>query len=103
MQTLRQTAVLFALFLFGANSNGQTPTAWWQGENNFADSIGGLNALTPVSFVPGTNGQAFDFKGGAVSIADNVSLQPVNFTIQMWVKGPNPGSFAYLASKAEGG
>jgi Concanavalin A-like lectin/glucanases superfamily len=63
--------------------------SWWPGEGDAADVIDGNTGVLSggVSFVAGEVGQAFDFDGtGAITIADDPSLNPSAVTIEGWIR-----------------
>jgi subtilase family serine protease len=71
-------------------------TAWWPGEGNAGDVIGGNNGslVGQVSFGAGVVGQAFQFNGnGRYAVPESPALRfgQESFTLQFWVK---PASFA---------
>jgi len=66
--------------------------AWWQGENNFLDSIGTNHgtATGPVGFTPGRFGLGMTFGGtnGEVVIpyATNLDVPATGFTVEFWMR-----------------
>ncbi len=77
--------------------------AWWPGDGNANDIIGGDNG-TPVggvAFTAGEVGQAFNLNGvdGYVQAADSPSLNLQSMTVETWVY-PNPtGNYGLLVTK----
>lgn len=69
-------------------------TAWWTADGNANDSVGGNNGTLEggAAFAPGVTGQpgdsAFSFNGATayVQAPDCNSLDPVNLTVDAWVK-----------------
>ena len=64
--------------------------AWWQGEENALDELGGINGTVTgsVSYAPGEAGQGFLFGGidAAVNLGYATNLQLQNFTIECWIQ-----------------
>jgi murein DD-endopeptidase MepM/ murein hydrolase activator NlpD len=65
--------------------------AWWHGENDANDSIGGNNGSMQngATFAPGLIGQAFSFNGNFqfVSVPHSDSINPTTaMTVEAWVK-----------------
>ncbi|MCU0771107.1 MAG: HYR domain-containing protein, partial [Verrucomicrobia bacterium] len=69
---------------------GPGPSAWWRADNNANDSVNGNNGTTAggVAYSNGIVAQAFSFDGtnDSVSVPDDSSLRPSNFTIEGWIK-----------------
>ena len=79
-------------------------TAWWPGDGNAGDVIGGNNGslVGQVSFGAGVVGQAFQFNGnGRYAVPESPSLRfgHESFTLQFWVK---PASFAGASDPGSG-
>jgi hypothetical protein len=68
--------------------------AWWPGNGNAIDVVGGNNgALTnAVAYVPGEVQEAFNFNGSSamVLLANTSALQLQNFTIETWLQRGSP-------------
>lgn len=80
------------------------PADWWPANGNALDTVGGNNGtvVSSLSYGPGvtTNGQAFAFAGGTVSVPDAPNLDPgTNLTVQMWVKSGGASPFQYILTK----
>jgi hypothetical protein len=79
--------------------------AWWQGEGNANDIIGGNGGALSngVAFVTGTVNQAFSFNGTSsyVAVPDSASLRLTNtLTIEFWFKRAQVGGYNdYLLNK----
>src|SRR5437660_564517 len=113
-------AVLF-LSSITTTSNGATCfpppnglVGWWAGEGNANDSsshgnVG--NLLNGIAFIPGMDGQAFQFDGntGAVVVPPSSSLAVQSFTIEAWINPSDvsiprpileyndPGQYTYVS------
>ena len=82
-------------------------TAWWKGENNGYDTVGGNHGTLNggVTYAAGRVGQAFSFDGSAqsVSIPTSSSLNIYgNHSVAFWVKfaaNPPSGRSYYLVNK----
>ena len=74
----------------GCYAPGSGLIAWWQGETNAIDSVGGYNG-TPVNGATldsGEVGSAFTFDGVDQAVMVGYSTNffaPANFTIEAWV------------------
>jgi hypothetical protein len=87
---------------------------WWAGEGNANDSssqgnVG--NVLSGITFVPGVDGQAFQFDGstGAIIVPPSASLAVQSFTIEAWINPSDvsiprpileyndPGQYTYVS------
>jgi Concanavalin A-like lectin/glucanases superfamily/Abnormal spindle-like microcephaly-assoc'd, ASPM-SPD-2-Hydin len=93
-----------AALVFGPRGQAQTAcspapsgiTAWWPGDGNADDIIGGNNGtlVGGVTFAPGEVGEAFSFDGtsGYVNVPSSSALQPQSaISVAAWV---NPTSFS---------
>ena len=87
------------------NLNGLA--AWWKGENNAYDSLGGNNGtMTGGTYAPGKSGQAFSFDGSAaqyVSVPASPSFDlATGHGVAFWVRLnalPASGKSFYLVNK----
>lgn len=64
--------------------------AWWKGENNAQDAVGGNNGmlLGETDFTPAEAGQGFNFDGtqpSCVHIPYNPNLITSNYTVEAWI------------------
>lgn len=73
--------------------------SWWQGEGTGLDALVINNGTVGngVTFVQGIVGNSFSFNGqGYVTVPDSATLNPVNFTIDAWIKR-NSSTYDYGA------
>jgi len=69
--------------------------AWWRGDGNANDSVGGHdgNPFGAMTYVPGKFGQAFSIGDGGILIPDSSAFQLTHsLTIGLWMK-PTPDSW----------
>ncbi|MBA4147881.1 MAG: putative Ig domain-containing protein [Verrucomicrobia bacterium] len=79
----------FSLQVDGCSSPASGMVAWWRGEDNAGDSVGGNHGVASagVSFSPGKVGTSFNMNGtdGYVIVPASSNLTVQSFTIEGWI------------------
>src|SRR5262249_37387591 len=82
--------------------------SWWKADGDASDALGANpgSLVSPVAFVAGRDGLAFDFPAsldihpGYIEVQDSASLKPAAVTVAAWVRRTgSPGASSYVASK----
>lgn len=95
---------LFITPVFAASSDLVARYHLNENTNNTTQDTSGNNLLGSVqnaSVIAGKYGNGFDFtNGGYVRVSNNALLEPVNVSVEAWVKSPtSPGVYKYMLSK----
>jgi len=81
--------------------------AWWKGDGNALDSVGNHDGVIhgAVTFGSGINGQAFQFDGGCVEVADSADLRfgsGSHATLSAWAYRTSPAIPFHILGKRIG-
>lgn len=77
--------------------------SWWRANGNALDSWGANNGTVnskSIGYFQGEQGLAFVSAGGAILVSNAPTLNPLNITVQAWVKSTSPGTYKYVLAKS---